>query len=203
MMPGGADRLQRCGAGSSIRARWSATLTGSGSTLRSASQSAAFRLLAVFRDPFAFGAEGVVDRADQRRIFGSELTGRQIRGVVDLEFEVAAFQEDVVRLVVEPGDIDAGTPHRPGVDLAGGERRRRVRRIEIDELDLGAIDLVLLERGDEQEFAEARAIDGDRFADQVLDLVDAGIVARDDRRDGGEGLLGVQLVASRGVPGQD
>jgi hypothetical protein len=40
---------------------------------------------------------------------------------------------------------------------------------------------VLLQCGDQQEFAEARTVHRDRFADEVFDLVDAGIVLGDDR----------------------
>ncbi len=84
-------------------------------------------VLAVLRYPLALGAEGIVDGAHQRWIVGRELAGGQVGGVVDLEFEIAALQEDVVRLVFEPSYVDAGAPHRPRIDLAGSQRRRGVR----------------------------------------------------------------------------
>src|SRR6186713_1059400 len=52
-------------------------------------------VLAVFGNPFSFGAEGVVDGADQRRIVGREFAGGEVGGVVDLEIEIATLEEDV------------------------------------------------------------------------------------------------------------
>src|SRR5882757_7887978 len=46
---------------------------------------------AVLGDPLSFGAESVVDGADQRGIVGRELAGGEIGSVVDLEVEVAAL----------------------------------------------------------------------------------------------------------------
>ncbi|MHC2224896.1 hypothetical protein ACVL91_003093 [Bradyrhizobium elkanii] len=140
-----------------------------------------FGILAVRGDPLAFGAEGIIDGPDQRGIVGREFSGGQVGRVVDLELEIATFQKDVVRLVFEPRNVDARAPHRPGVDLPGGQRRRCVRRVEIDERHLGAVDLVLLERRNQQEFAETRTVHRHRLADEILDLVYAGVIPRDDR----------------------
>src|SRR5579883_311799 len=140
------------------------------------------RVLAVLRDPLALGAEGIVHRADQRGIVRREFPGGQVGRIVDLEFEIAAFEEDVVSLVLQPRDIDARAPHRPRVHLSGRQGRRGIGRIEINELHLGAVDLVLLEGRHQQEFTKARTVDGNRLADEVLDLGNAGIILGDDRR---------------------
>ena len=66
-------------------------------------------------------------------------------------------------------------PCRPRIDLARGERRRRIRWVQIDELDLRPIDLVLFQRCDQQEFAESRPVHHDRFAHKVLDPVNARV----------------------------
>jgi hypothetical protein len=50
-----------------------------------------------------------------------------------VEIEVAAFDEDVVRLKIDASNVNPRTSHRPGIDLARGQRPRGVGRIEIDE----------------------------------------------------------------------
>ena len=98
-------------------------------------------------------------------------------------------------------DIDAGAPHRPGVDLSGGQRGGGVRWVEINEFDLRAVYLVLLECRHQQEFAQPRAVHRDRLADEILDLVDTGIVLGDDR--GGARLVDHELGEYQRRPGDD